>query len=100
MARSISFRVSPVEAEYALVSASLRCGEDERPPLLVKRTREDWGARGGDSLMIGQSHFTVGFTERAKSATVLSQQGTTYSYVGAVINLHALLHFELEPSVN
>ena len=50
--------------------------------------------------MIGQSHSTVGFTERAESATVLSQQGTAYSYVGAVINLHVLLHFELEPSVN
>lgn len=65
---------SPAEANLALQAVGLKCGEDERPPCVV-RAHE---GRSGDEertlavgMMIGPAHFVVGFTERARWVAVL-----------------------------
>jgi hypothetical protein len=66
---------SPAKAKDILQVANLKCGEDERPPPVVRM--HEGGGSGDDerrlavSLMIGPSHFVVGFTERAGGVTVL-----------------------------
>ena len=66
---------SPAEAKIALELANLKCGEEERPSLVIRA--DDGGS--GDSerllavgMMIGPSHFIVGFTERTGSVIVLN----------------------------
>ena len=59
---------SPAEAEAALQLASLKCGEEERPSVVVPADEERQLAVG---MMIGSSHFVIGFTEETESVTVL-----------------------------
>ena len=68
-------RFSPTEASIALQAASLKCGEDEGPPPVVRadgRGPGDEERRLAVGMMIGPSHFIVGFTERAERVILLN----------------------------
>jgi hypothetical protein len=66
---------SPAEATLALLQAvNLKCGEDERPPRVVRA--HDGGPEHEErriavGMMIGLSVFIVGFTERARWVILL-----------------------------
>ena len=84
---------SPAEAKIALQLANLKCGEEERPSLVI---RADEGGSGNSErrlavgIMIGPSHFIVGFTERRESVTLLNCHNEEQPIRKSVLSLLSL----------
>ncbi len=91
---------SPAEANITLQLASLKCGEEERPAVVV---RADEGGSGDEErqlavgMMIGSSHFIIGFIEKTGSVTVLNCHNKEQPIRESAVSLCPCtpLHFEL-----